>query len=44
LRPGLPVENGEAIDLHAAIKRRIVHKILLWIVLSEPDTSPEPAG
>src|SRR5205807_6375736 len=44
LRPGLPVENGEAIDLHAAIKRRIVHKILLWIVLSEPDTSLEPAG
>ena len=31
---GLPVENGQAIDLHSAIRHEGVHRIFLLIVLS----------
>ena len=34
-RPGLPVENGQVVDLHGAIRHRGVHRFLLLLVLSQ---------
>ena len=41
-RPGFPVENGQAVDLYGAIKRRVVHEDSPLDGL-EPELSLEPA-
>src|SRR5260370_31353148 len=43
-RPGLPVENGQVVNLHGAIRHRGVHRFLLLLVLTEPSLEPTVPG